>query len=92
MEKELVMLELEEEIYKALYGIYTNPDNEDKYGQTHVSNYSIGVMRKSLTQQSFNYLLDGKSMWGKFCTYGNGYNVYPAINLSNNFYRRGRNS
>ena len=81
---------MEEEIFEALYNIHTNPNNKDQCGQTHKSSYSEGAMEKLLTKDTFKYLVEGKSIYGKFSTYFNRGSIYQAITLSSKFYEKAR--
>jgi hypothetical protein len=89
-EKEVTMLDIELEIFEALYGIYNNPENKDQFGQTRVSNYNKGTMEKVLTKYAFEYLLEGKSAYGKFSNYGDRFSIFQAITLSSKFYEKVR--
>ena len=88
LEGESTMLDKEQEIFKVLYDTYSSPKNKDAFGQTHISNYSEVIMKKLLTEDAFNFLVKGESVYGKFSTYGNRISTYKAVSLSSKFYEK----
>ena len=81
---------LENEIYKGILNIYSNPNNEDQYGQVGVWNFTENHMRTILTEEAFNYLNANKSIYAIFSTYGGRFGTYKALTLKNTFYERRR--
>lgn len=79
---------MEKEIFSALADIYNNKDNKDRYGQTVVFNFREGVLKSKLSEDAFNFLSEGNSVYGKFSTYGGILGVYKALTLSTQFYKQ----
>lgn len=78
----------EAEIYSAMYEIYSNPDNKDKYGQVGISNYSAGNLKKRMSNGAFSYLEKGCSRYGILATYGSSLGTYKAVNPTSEFYQQ----
>jgi hypothetical protein len=81
------------EIFKALQAIHNNPQNEDRYGQVGIPNYSKNRLSKVLSAECINYLDSGQCPYGKFELYsGILGNEYYAINPKSKFYQDLKNS
>jgi len=80
----------EDEIFAAILKIYSDPSNKDRYGQVGISNYTESKLKKELSENSFNYLTDGKSKYGKLSTYGGRFGTYKALNPTSEFYQKAK--
>jgi hypothetical protein len=79
---------LEAEIYSAMYEIYSNPNNKDKYGQVGISNYTAFALKKRMSEAAFDYLDKGYSIYGKIQTYAAVFGLYKALNPTREFYQQ----
>lgn len=80
--------QLEEEIFEALKSIYNNPTNKDQYGQLQKPALGRGTVKSMLSEQAFEYLDTGKSLYGKMSWYNAKFGVYQAVDFKDAFYNR----
>jgi len=80
----------ENEIFEAINKIYSDKDSKDRYGQTPIFEYREARLKEMLSQDSFDYLKSGKSVYATFSTYGGKVGVYSALNIKIEFYNRKR--
>jgi hypothetical protein len=81
------MTNYESEVFHALYGIYSNPDNKDRYGQVGISCYSEYALKKVLGEDVISYLKENGSKYGLLQTYGGRFGTYKAVNPTSEFYQ-----
>ncbi len=81
------MTNYESEVFHAMYGIYSNPDNKDRYGQVNISYYSEYALKKVLSEDALSYLKENGSKYGSLSTYGGRFGIYKAINPTSEFYQ-----
>ena len=81
----------ENEIFEAINKIYSDKGNKDRYGQTPTFEYREARLKEMLSQDSFDYLKSGNSVYGTFSTYGGKIGIYSALTLKIDFYNRKRN-
>jgi hypothetical protein len=80
----------DDEIYKAIYEIYSDKNNQDRYGQVGIVNYTESNLKKRMSQDAFNYLVEGKSKYGRLQTYGGRYGTYKSLNPTEDFYQKSK--
>lgn len=78
----------EQEIYDAIFQIYSNPSNKDRYGQVGINNYTASNLKNRMSADAFDYLEKGHSKYGKLQTYGGSLGIYKAVNPTSAFYKQ----
>lgn len=78
-------IHLEEEIFDALKSIYQDPSKKDQYGQLQKPSLSRANLKDKLSDKAFEYLDNGKSIYGSMCLYGGKFGNYHAIDLTSIF-------
>lgn len=78
----------EQEIYDAIFQIYSDSRNKDRYGQVGISNYTANNLKSRMSADAFDYLEKGYSKYGKIQTYGGSLGTYKALNPTKEFYQQ----
>lgn len=78
------------EVFNAMFSIYSNEENKDRYGQVHISNYSEYKLKKLLSDDAILYIKANGSKYGSLQTYGGSLGTYKAINPTSAFYQEAR--
>lgn len=81
---------VEDEIFDAIYKIYSDPSNKDRYGQVHIRNYNASKLKSLLSEEAYKYLESGNSVYGKLGLYGGQLGTYYAVNPTTAFYDKKR--
>jgi hypothetical protein len=77
---------IDNQVFKALYEIYSNPSNKDRYGQVPAFEFREGILKGLLDSDAIEFIRMNKSEYGSFYQYSGRAGSYYAFCVNSNFY------